>query len=659
MEKDYISKFGEFFELYYSETYKYITEGQKSIIVDFSSLVEFDIDLAQYVLDNPTEAIKNAEEVLISKGFELFVRFKNLPNTEKISIRDVRSKDLNKFLFFEGIIRQATDVRPQVKSAIFDCKCGNRITQVQEDDKFKKPICSCGSKDTKLVEKHLIDTQKLVIEEASEDLDGGSQPRRMVVILSNDLVEPKQMKKTTPGNKVRIYGVVKDIQKHSKFGGVSTVFDLITFANYIEPIQEDYSDIKITNKDIDTIKEFSKKDNLFEVLTSSIAPSILGLQEIKLALLIQLFGGVRRVLRDGTLFREMIHVLIIGDPGTSKSKISTYIAKAAPKARYLAGKGASAVGLTATVLKDEFTQGYVLEAGALVLSHNGILVLDELDKMSEDDTSALHEALEQGSISVAKANVQAKLNCRTSLLACANPKFGRFDVYKTIADQIDMPPALINRFDLIFALRDIPNEDKDEAIARHILSFDDSSFATEIVSQDFLRKYIAYAKQSIAPRMTSEAEKEIRTFYVTLRNSNRDNTQAIPISPRQLEALVRLAQSSARIRLSNTVDVEDAKRAITLLRYSLSQVGIDPQTGELDIDVLQTGIATSRRNKINTILKIIEEMETQDEKSVNVEAIIRTAHELNIDRIEVEDILLKLTKEGRAFNPRSGFIQRI
>jgi len=545
MISDVLEKFGEFFD---SDNWK---ASNKSLILDFPKIIEFDHELADYILDNPIEATKLAEEALNSKGKELFVRFKNLPEIQKIDIRNLRSKDLKKLIYFDGTIRLSSDVRPKLSSATFNCECGNKITQFQTDEKFKKPLCSCGNKYLELVEKHFIDVQRIVVEESAEDLEGG-QPKRINVILENDLVEPKEMKKVIPGTKIRVVGYIKEIEKKSQLGGASNIYDIQCQANYIEPLQEDFSDIKITEENIKDIIEFSKREDLFSVLTNSIAPTILGLEKIKQALLFQLFGGVRKILKDNTIFRGTTHILLVGEPGVAKSKIATYISKAAPKARYLAGRSVSGVGISACVVKDSLTGNWVVEAGALVLANNGTVVLDEMDKMTEEDTSALHEALEQGHISISKANVSATLKCNTALLACANPKFGRFDVYKSVAEQIDMPPPLINRFDLIFILKDIPDEDKDKNIAKHILTFGESKIDT--VTQQFMRKYIAYARQKIYPEMTKEAEETILKYYVTLRNSKQNIEGApIPISPRQLEALIRLAESSAKCRLSNKV----------------------------------------------------------------------------------------------------------
>ena len=345
-----IETFKEFIELHYkSELYSLIQEGRKSLIVSFQDLVNFNHELADDLLDNPEETIRVAEVSL--EQFDLpaeakgiLVRFKNLPETQKIKISDVRSVHLGRFLHVEGVVRQASDVRPQVTSAKFECAgCGNTISILQIDTKFKEPTrCTCGWRGKfRLLSKDLIDVQHLKIEESSESLEGGEQAKRLSVFLKEDLVEPKMERRTTPGTKVRIFGIVKEVPIQLKTGAQSTRYDLILEANNIEPTQEDFSDLVLTKEDEEKIKVFSRDEKVAEKLVQAIAPSIYGHDKIKEALVLQLFGGVRRQKPDGTATRGDIHVLLIGDPGSGKSVILQFMSKAAPKARFVSGKGAS------------------------------------------------------------------------------------------------------------------------------------------------------------------------------------------------------------------------------------------------------------------------------------------------------------------------------
>ncbi|RMF05333.1 AAA family ATPase, partial [Candidatus Woesearchaeota archaeon] len=338
------------------------------------------------------------------------------------------------------------------------------------------------------------------------------------------------------------------------------------------------------------------------------------------------------------------------------------VAKVAPKARYVSGKGASGAGLTASVVKDEFLSGWSLEAGALVLANKGICMIDELDKMSIEDRSAMHEALEQQTVTISKANIQATLRAETTVLAAANPKLGRFDPYEPLAKQIALPPTLINRFDLIFPIRDMPDKSKDEIMADFILSLhkNPEGKMPEIPTQ-LLRKYVAYAKQNIHPKLTEEAVDEIKNYYLKMRGSGVEegSIKSIPISARQLEALVRLAEASAKMRLSQKVTREDARRAVDLVHFCLTQVGLDPETGQIDIDRISTGITTSERSKIISIREIIHQLEDELGKTIPIEDIIREATAKGIDEEAVDEAIERLKRSGDIFEPKPGFIQRI
>jgi len=670
-----IEEFKEFFESIYENKLMDLSKtDQGFLLVDFSELSKFNIELAEALLNTPGEAMLNAELAIDHMGLSLKnsikIRFTNLPETQNVKIRNIRSVHLNTFLVVEGIVRQSSDVRPQVVSAKFECpSCGNVMSILQLESTFKEPTrCSCGKTGRfKLLSKELVDAQRLVIEEAPEELEGGDQPKRISIFLKEDLVEPKMEKRTTPGSKIRISGIVKEIPILLRTGGKSTRFDLIMEANYIEPLQEIFEDLAFTKEEEKEIIELSKDEKLFNKLLKTIAPSIYGYDEIKASLLLQLFGGMRKVLPDKIIQRGDIHVLLVGDPGAGKSQLLQFISKAAPKARFVSGKGASAAGITAAVVKDEFLKGWSLEAGAMVLANNGICAIDELDKMSAEDRSALHEALEQQTITISKANIQATLKAQTTVLAAANPKQGRFDPYTPIAAQIDLPPALISRFDLIFPIRDIPNKELDENIATHILTTSkNEDLLSGGISIVLLRKYISYAKINIHPILSEKAKEEIKRFYVNLRNNpsspmaSEQEIHPIPITPRQLEAIVRLSEAGAKMRLSKVVTSADAKLALSLVKFCLRQVGFDEETQQFDIDRVTSGITASERGKLLTIKSIIKELEDKtDLKNVSVEDIIKQAEEKGIQEDKVRELIEKLKRGGDVFEPKRGFIQRI
>ena len=667
---EHVEKFKEFLEEYYEkELHTVISQGKKSLVIDFINLIQHEPELADELLENPEDSIKSAELALEQFDIpdkNLRIRFTNLPQGQYLKISDIRSEHINKFLVLEGIVRQASDVRPQVTNARFECpNCSNTMTILQLDTKFKEPSrCSCGRKGHfRLLSKDLVDAQRLLIEEAPENLEGGEQPKRLNVVLKEDLVEPKMEKKTTPGSKVKVYGIIKEIPILLKTGVQSTRFDLAMDINYIESVQEDYSTIELSEEDKEKIKEFSKDPQLFEKFTKAIAPSIYGHDKIKEAIVLQMIGGIRKKKEDGTIMRGDIHILLVGDPGSGKSQILQFVSKAAPKARYVSGKGASGVGLTAAVVKDEILKGWALEAGALVLANKGIFVVDELDKMEKEDRSALHEAMEQQTITIAKANIHATLRAETTMLAAANPKSGRFESYTPIASQIDLPPTLINRFDLIFPVRDIPDRFKDEKIASHVLeaTIKPDMLKTEITT-DFLRKYIAYVRQNSYPKLSQDAIDEIKNFYITLRNDGKSSDasiKSVPISARQLEALLRLSEASARLRLADEVSRADSKRAIELLKHCLMQVGFDYETQRFDIDMISTGVTANTRNKMMIVKEIINALENKHGKSIPIEDVMGEAESKGISKDAVEDIIEKLKRGGDIFEPKRGFVQKI
>ncbi len=648
-----------------------VRKGEKYLVVDFKTLSVFNPELADQLLEDPEEVIKAGEIALgqfdIEGDIKNFkIRIKNLPENMEIMIKDIRSKHINKFLFTKGLVRQKSDVRPQVTTARFECpSCGNVITILQLDSKFKEPErCGCGRKGKfRLLSKELVDAQKIVLEEAPEDLEGGEQPKRMDIFLKNDLVSPISEKRTNPGSKVIVYGILKEVPIPAKEGGKLTRFDLMIDANFVEPIEEDFLELKISPEEEKKIRDLASNPKIYDMMISSLAPTIYGHDKIKEALILQAVGGVRKKKQKGSTIRGDMHILLIGDPGAGKSQLLKRLSQVVPKGRYVSGKGASGAGLTATVVKDDFIRGYALEAGALVLTNRGICCIDELDKMSKEDRSAMHEALEQQTVTISKANIQATLRAETTVLAAANPKFGRFDQFEVIAKQIDLPSTLINRFDLIFPIKDLPDEKKDEQMATFILSLHKEK--TDIVSEidtELLKKYFAFARQNIAPVLTDVAVEELKEYYVKMRTSgsaDETSVKAIPISARQLEALVRLAEASAKVRLDTKVTREDAKRAIDLVHYCLTQIGLDPQTGKFDIDRITSGVSASERSNISVVKEIITEISSKVGKTIPVEDILIEATAKGMQEDKVLEIIEKLQRSGDIFEPKKGYISKI
>src|SRR3989344_1921695 len=665
-----INKFHEFVETnYYSSLLNSLRKDTRSLIVDFSGISKFDVELANEILENPEEAIKAAElgiqEFDIENIKGVRIRFRNLPEGQKIMVRDIRSKHLGKFMWTEGIVKQKSDVRPQVTSAKFECpSCGNVINVLQLNGSFKEPSrCSCGRKGRfNLLSKELVDAQGIVLEEVPESMEGGEQPKRINVFLKDDLVSQISEKRTSPGSKVIVVGIIKEVPIILRTGAKSTRFDIMVEANNIEPVEETFYDLEISEEEEKQILELAKDPRLYQKLINSIAPSIYGYDKVKESLLLQLLGGVRKVRSDKVVSRGDLHILLVGDPGSGKSAMLKRVNLIAPKGRYVSGKGVSGAGITAAVVRDEFLTGWSLEAGAMVLSSDGLVCVDELDKMSSEDRAAIHEALEQQTVSISKANIQATLIARTTVLAAANPKFGRFDPYGIIAEQIDLPSTLINHFDLIFPIKDLPEEIRDEKMAKHILTLHQRPDTEEPeISTDLLRKYVAYARQKINPKLTDGALEEIKEFCLKMRKGSggEGGIKAVPISARQLEALVRLSEASARSRLDDRDTRKDAKKAVELLEYCLMQVGFDKETGKIDIDRIATGIGASQRSHILVDKDIITELESRLGKIIPIEEVIAEAKNRGLDEGKVDEALERLKRSGDIYEPKRNSIGRL
>jgi len=1080
------------------------------IYLDFMKLTEFSNKLSDEIITNPEETLSILEQAVEQLGLieKARVRLKNLSEAHQIKIRSIRSKHLNELVILEGIIRQASDVRPQVVNAKFECpSCGTVISVLQIEKKFREPSrCSCGRRGGfRLISKDMVDTQRLVIEESPESLSGGEQPKRMNIFVKEDLVEPKMEDKTTPGAKIKVIGILKEVPVPLATGGLATRFELAVEANNIIPMEETFEELDINEEDERQIRELSEDPKIFENLAKSIIPSIWGYEEIKKALVLQLFGGVRKQMSDGSTSRGDIHILLIGDPGTAKSVTLVFMSNISPKGRYVVGKSASGAGLTATVVRDEYLRGWSLEAGAMVLANKGLVCIDELEKMDPQDRSAMHEAMEQqcmlpkfklllsdgrqveigkfidnlmeknknkvykgkdceilpvkdvelistdfvkafpfkadrisrhiapkkfvkieltngreitvtpehpcwitnngkiittsaenlkegmffpvpseiniktegykkendtlckilgyhitdgcyelnrgkktgiqfwnndeklimdyknavdfyfkvkagitkrknqfavrviskkvveeilkispllmekgdkkripynilqlsnenikyllralydgdgsvipqnrngcrisfvsqnkeleeqmsdlllrfgiqssifkdknvwrldisgqdnlskfllnisflsekkkqrlkqylekektyrtirdlipnctekineifkklnisankeighsidlhvekhrlflqklvliakkealkdieknkkiieelneleilafgyarwvkikkvsnidnngikwvydvtmepnktfvsngmilhNTVTISKANVQASLKAQTSVLAAANPKFGRFDPFMPIPQQIDLPPTLINRFDIIFTLRDLPDRNKDEKIASHVLKEHQKEAKEVLIDTNLFRKYVAYAKQKVNPILSADAVDELKKFYVELRNKpvmSESAMRPIPISARQLQALIRMAEASAKLRLSDEVSREDAKQSIELMKYYLMQVGYDYESKTFDIDKISGKFSSSQRTKIFMVKEVLTALESKMGKMIPYEELEKEL-EGRLGKDELEEVINRLIKDNEIYRPKKGYI---
>jgi replicative DNA helicase Mcm len=669
MEKEeIIEKFSEFLrDNYYNDMISAINENAKSIQVDFTLLDQFDPDLADYLLENPEEVLPLAEESVKRTDLpgepKLKIRVFKLPEEKQIRIRNVRSEHLGKFISIDGMVKRASEVRPEVSEAIFQCpECGNKLTIIQTE-RIVRPPFECDKcqnrKNFKIIEQKLYDARWIAVEEPFE-ITTGERPSEIMIFLKEDLTSPRMRNKTDPGNRIKAVGVLRSLARRMK-GTQSRQMEIFVDANSVESLEIEWEELEIKTEDEKKIIEIASDPDIYRKLIASIAPALYGMDEIKEAIVLQLFAGVVHVQKDKSRVRGDINILLIGDPSTAKSALMKVVSNLIPRGRYVSGKGVTGAGLTASVVRDEeFMGGWVLEAGAMVMCNKSLICIDEFEKIEKTDQIALHEAMELNTISIAKANIIATLPAQTAVLGGGNPKMGRFDPYMPIKEQIDVPETLLTRFDLKFALRDIPSADEDEKIAEHILQarhFEEIEIKPEIET-DFLKKYISYARKRCSPQLSKEAGKIIKDFYVDLRKRSSEEAP-ISITLRQYEALIRLAEASAKVQLKGVVTEEDAVRAINLMKASLRQFGLDIETGMIDIDRAEGHISAKERSRIRIVLDVIDELEKAIGKNIPKEEIVRRAKEQGVDAFSIEKILNELKNKGDLFEPRSGVLQKM
>lgn len=662
------ARFKEFIHKRYNKEINKAALEDTALDIDFNIFSKFSPELADLLMEDPVFALGCFREAVDSidlprqadgKPANVINRFYNHPS--QMNIRDLRSRNLRKFICVEGTVRKASEIRPEIMAVSYECPdCSDIIVIERRGNFIGKPVqCNCGNrKEFRKVEDRMIDTRWIVIEEPFE-LTEGDRPSQLTILLTDDIVSQEGRRVTDPGNRIRITGTLMEVPKGKLY---SAKLDFYLEANHVEPVEIGWHHLNITEEDKENIRKLAKESSIYEILVDSLAPTLYGMREIKESVILQLFGGVPRRLKDGSQLRGDIHILAIGDPASGKSQLLKLVPEIVPRGRYVSGKGVTGAGLTATVTKDEqFMGGWVLEAGALVLANKGLLSIDEFEKMTQEDQVAMHEALEQGTISIAKASIVATLPAKTAVLAGGNPKFSRFDPFMPISKQITISDTLLSRFDLKFALRDVPDAGRDKSIVDHVLRTreeDDYEGAIPKLDRDFVRKYIAFARETCKPALTRDASKYLRNFYLKTRKKVEGATDAIPITMRQFEALIRLAEASAKIQLQPEVRKEDAQRAIKLMKFSLRQLGMDPETGEIDIDRSEGGTTSSERSRIRVILDIINKM-SETKKELSMEEIRSEAASQGVEERDAEEVIEKLKSQGLLFEPSPGFVQKI
>eukprot|EP00198_Chlamydomonas_reinhardtii_P000640 XP_001689975.1 minichromosome maintenance protein 5 [Chlamydomonas reinhardtii] len=499
-----------------------------------------------------------------------------LAQSAAMSIRDLESSRVSKLVLLTGIITASSKPRHKATYLTVQCKTCRGTKRVACSDgmggAYVPSYCDlanrrapgaggedCGQNPYVILpeQSDFVDQQTLKLQEKPEDVPTGELPRTVMLV-----ADRQNCGVVTPGTRVTITGIYSTFRGKAMDKGVTTLQQpYIRVVSVMQEAGDAHSRFKFTKEEIQQFEQFAKQDGLHEELFARIAPNIYGSDDIKKAVACLLFGGARKQLPDGTNRRGDINVLLLGDPSTAKSQFLKYVSRVAPIAVYTSGKGSSAAGLTATVVQDANSREFYLEGGAMVLADNGVVCIDEFDKMRPEDRVAIHEAMEQQTISIAKAGITTMLRSRTSVLAAANPPSGRYDDLKTAQENIDLQSTILSRFDLIFIVKD--TREHDMAIAKH---------AADV---EFLKRYIHYCRSQCSPRLNEEASKRLAAFYVEIRNeartqadANDSDTPPVPITVRQLEAVVRISESLAKMSLQPVATLEHVTRAIELFTKS-------------------------------------------------------------------------------------------
>ena len=656
---------------YFDRINNMMASGAQSLIVDYIDLDSYNPLLAKEITHKPDEYLEAFNEAVLSvlreihPDYEQEIREKirvRIGNyTVQKGLREINADLINKLVSISGMVVRSSEVKPLAKKVAYKCTNCNTVTEAQlKGLVMKKPVkChACSEKELEMDPESslFIDFQMVRLQELPEDLPAGQLPHYIEVTVMSDLVD-----QCRPGDRIILTGIIRIEQEQLAPQAKTSLFRLRMEGNNIEYLggragskDTRYVErIMISTEDERQIRTIASKPDAYEKLIASFAPHIYGHEPIKEAILLLIVGSVTKRLEDGSTRRGDINVLLVGDPGTAKSEMLKFTAKIAPRGLYTSGRGSTAAGLTAAVIRDK-SGIMMLEAGAVVLGDQGIVCIDEFDKIKPEDRSALHEVMEQQTCSVAKGGIVATLNARTSILSASNPIYGKYDPYKNITENVNLPVPLLTRFDLIFIVRDSPDKEKDNLVASHILEIhrDTEQAARPAIDIDLFSKYLSYAKQ-IEPALTPEAIDIVRSYYMDMRRIESEGM--ITVTPRQLEALIRLASARSRLLLKDMVDAEDAQRAIYLVDQMMRTAGVDVNTGKTDFGVLY-GKPQSVVSKEKTFMELFRGLtgaENNDvEDKVLIGELVKTG---KFSDEEARKYIQKFNREGQIFERRPGF----
>ncbi|KZV53364.1 hypothetical protein F511_06506 [Dorcoceras hygrometricum] len=660
-----------------------------SLDVDAHDVFDYDTDLYLKMVRYPLEVLAIFDIVLmdmvsrINPLFEKHIQARIFNLKSSTSMRNLNPSDVEKMISLKGMIIRCSSIIPEIREAVFRCLvcgyCCEPIVvdrgRINEPTVCGKPECLSRNSMTLVHNRcRFADKQVVKLQETPDEIPEGGTPHTVSLLMHDKLVDTGK-----PGDRVEVTGIYRamSVRIGQTQRTVKSIFKTYIDCLHVKKTDKSRVDVEdpmetengVTAKDsepvidfedkVEQLKELSRKPDIYERLTRSLAPNIWELDDVKKGLLCQLFGGSALKMPSGASFRGDINILLVGDPGTSKSQLLQYIHKLSPRGIYTSGRGSSAVGLTAYVAKDPETGETVLESGALVLSDRGICCIDEFDKMSDNARSMLHEVMEQQTVSIAKAGIIASLNARTSVLACANPIGSRYNPRLSVIDNIHLPPTLLSRFDLIYLILDKADEQTDRRLAKHIVALhfeDPENSEQDVIDLPTLTAYVSYARKNIHPKLSDEAAEELTRGYVEMRRRGSFpgiSKKVITATPRQLESLIRLSEALARIRFSEWVEKGDVTEAIRLLEVAMQQSATDHSTGTIDMDLITTGVSASERmrreNLVSTVRSIIMEKMQLGGPSIRLLELLEELKKQSPGEVHLNDLrnaLATLSMEG-------------